>query len=465
MKYDKFTPSEVEGSDAESGIGERPNSSFKFMGNFDDSSEILRRSPDFDAVIMLLQDEIDNIRQVNPAASLEALIKKSQEITIKESAQNETEISLESVKAQRLNILKKIGPPWTWIDKFTDYKCLTESFNFIDSTSGMLEDDDESHEVIVNTMKRRSTSADSSQTIIHYTSDESRSKTFIRDESEEESPSKVNTKSIINQVLSDVMCKLTEAQSNGKCSVRDVRSLTRIIDGEFGSDESAMKLKGFLEKANSNGQDFNDLNELNSYFMSEIVKENRINVNEDDEEDPNETLKEPDDPDRIVEIFEESGIDVDNKLLEKKVSETMILGLVKKPGTADSLAPPPSDIDVESVKLIQSDDTTTASMAASSHKPQAVTKDENIQTTPYLERQRQKLANENAEHQLNENEAEKGDDESYKAIIPPLPGIGPSVSHETTERFLLYLMRRARKQGGMVYPRNWQESECPSMVD
>lgn len=469
MKYDEFVASEIESSnpsdsDSKTDITDvisRVSSSFKFVGNFADPAEVLRRAPDFDSVILLLQDEIENIHQVCSSESVQQMLErvkdeKSLQRKIMETCDKNAENNLEAQKTERVNVLKKLGPPWAWLHKFADFTCPKESFNFIDQMGN------EDEEFYIK--KERCASAESSQTIIHFTSGDSRSKTFICD-SESPSSSRVNSGSVISQIVSDVMCKLNEAQSNGKCSVRDIKSLTRIIDMEFPRDENAKKIRGYLDKASTNGKDFNDLNELNSYIIGEIVKESRAankDGEDEDDEDPNETLKECKEPDKIVEIFEESGIDVDNKLLEKKFSETMILGLVKKP---DTIVPPTSDIDSESIKSIQSDDTTTASIVE--NKNQNTTKDENIQTTPSIEHHKQKLVE---EAQLEKSTEDPGigdeqDDELHKSIIPPLPGIGPSVSNETTERFLLFLMRRARQQGGLVYPRNWQERDCPPMID
>lgn len=459
---DKATPSETDSKSNITEVLSRVSSSFKFVGNFADPAEVLRRAPDFDSVILLLQDEIENIHQVCSAENIHhmyerAKVEKTQEKKMLETWDQNAETNLAAKRNERLDVLKKLGPPWAWIHKFVDASCPKESFNFVDVTCNPVGSEDEEFDA----KKERCTSAESNQTIIHFTSSDSRSKTFIYDD-DSPSSSRTNSASVMGEILSDVMCKLNEAQSNGKCSVRDVKSLTRIIDMEFPNNENAKKIRGYLEKTITNGKDFNDLNELNSYFMGEIVKESKAvdkNEEEDDDEDPNETLKECKEPDKIVEIFEESGIDVDNKLLEKKFSETMILGLVKK---SESLVPPTNDIDSESIKSIQSDDTTTASVVASTH--QTETKDENVQTTPSMQSQK---IDEGLTPQDNEDprSVEDQGDELHKSIIPPLPGIGPRVSNETTERFLLYLMRRARQQGGLVYPRNWHEHDCPPMID
>lgn len=481
MKYDQFSAPAIESStpsDTESNVTEpgsvisRVSSSFKFVGNFADPAEVLRRAPDFDSVILLLQDEIENIQQVSSSESLNQLLErakdeKRKQSKILETCDKQAESDLEAQKQERLNVLKKLGPPWAWLHKFADFSCPKHSFNFIDTVSSPVASDDEEFDI----RKDRCTSAESSQTIIHFARDEARSKTFIYDDTESTtSSSRVNSAaSVMGEILSDVMCKLSEAQSNGKCSVRDVKSLIRIVNTEFPNNENAKRITGFLDKANSSNKDFNDLNELHSYFMGEIVKSKTCNgEDENDDEDPNETLKDCDEPNKIVEIFEESGIDVDNKLLEKKVSETMILGLVKKPSETHLAAPPTGVIDAD-VLSVHSDDTETASVVSFANKNKTGTKDENIQTTPYLERQRQKMMAEEAQRETSNKEedksCEKEAEELHKSIIPPLPGIGPSVSHETTERFLLYLMRRARQQGGLVYPRNWHENECPPMID
>ncbi|XP_063706329.1 uncharacterized protein LOC134835383 [Culicoides brevitarsis] len=356
MKYDDFAAPETLDSQSKSetdpetaSILPRVSSSFKFVGNFADPAEVLRRTPDFESVILLLQEEIENIQNECSSKKVEEILEKRQK------CDRETKIA-ENDKNEEY--LSKIGAPWTWISSFSDHNCPERSFNFIDDSVKAPEE---------FPAEECCTVVDSK----HFTGDESRSKTFIYDSKSRNSS----------------------------------RSFSR------GSE------------------------------APEIAK------------------KEEKTTDKIVEIFEESGFDVDNKLLEKKFSETMILGLVQKPATT-----PPGQ-ESEAPKSLESKDTTIGTVAMTS-QDELQTKDETSQTTPMKEREKLSETSLQKTSTQGEKESNVGPaDELHKSILPPLPGIGPSVSLETSERFLLYLMRRARQQGGMVFPRNWQEHDCPPMTD
>ena len=116
-------------------------------------------------------------------------------------------------------------------------------------------------------------------------------------------------------------------------------SIKKIFETQYQSKILAISdykiFKSFIKKAEANGIYFNDLNEFYNYFMQKLPQEQRIEITEPDDEDPvanadetdvNSTEKTVEQNKNVVSIFGESGIEVDNKLLDAKVSERMILG-------------------------------------------------------------------------------------------------------------------------------------------
>jgi hypothetical protein len=52
----------------------------------------------------------------------------------------------------------------------------------------------------------------------------------------------------------------------------------------------------------------------------------------------------------------------------------------------------------------------------------------------------------------------------FACKIPQIPGIGASMDGERLEQILRFITHRSFQQGGFVYPRNFHEDECPSMM-
>lgn len=427
------------------------SSNFKFIGDFDNPTEVIRRAPDFDSVILLLNDELG---AASEKLSLdEESIRRLRELKKNRACEANADSANDAEMAQRMELLKHIGPPWAWLHQFTQHNCPRRSYNFIDiSSSPLCSDDDEDEELL--SPKSSSKSLLEIQEPLKQALSSSSGITVATEGSTDRS-------SLVSQVLSEVLCRLYEAQEMGKCSICNTQSMIDVIRAEFKDSAEAEKLQRFLQKADEKGVEFKDLNELESFLISQSVKSKAaavsfLDVAGESDEDQSEVLKECDDPNKIVEIFEASGFEVENKVLEKEVSQKMILGLVDKPAQVPSP-------DVESVKSIQSDDTTTASAKSATMKEEPKTKEQTIQTTPYLEKQKERLKEKQQAAEVKQSQADEP--EIFRSIIPALPGVGPRVSDETAEAFLLYMMRRAREQKGLVYPRNWHEEQCPPMCD
>uniref|UniRef100_A0A1B0DA04 RIIa domain-containing protein n=1 Tax=Phlebotomus papatasi TaxID=29031 RepID=A0A1B0DA04_PHLPP len=63
------------------------------------------------------------------------------------------------------------------------------------------------------------------------------------------------------------------------------------------------------------------------------------------------------------------------------------------------------------------------------------------------------------------NDDEDVKPESYSCTVGPILGIGAAVSPSTIAALMEYLTERAKEQNGMIYPRNFDEEQCPPLYD
>lgn len=166
----------------------------------------------------------------------------------------------------------------------------------------------------------------------------------------------------------------------------------------------------------------------------------------------------------VVSIFGESGIEVDNKLLDATVSDRMILGLVDKSQIEDNI----SDI-------VESSNASVSSLLSNAEtvKMREVTREKDTQTMSYKDRVHEKRIRCQQQQQQRQQEERVGKSKSASFIkrqpftckIPPLTGIGARMNDERIIRILKFITHRSYQQGGFVYPRNLLEDECPNLTE
>lgn len=169
-----------------------------------------------------------------------------------------------------------------------------------------------------------------------------------------------------------------------------------------------------------------------------------------------------DDNKNVVSIFGESGIEVDNKLLDATVSDRMILGLVDKSQIEDNI----SDI-------VESSNASVSSLLSNAEtvKMREVTREKDTQTMSYKDRVHEKRIRSQQRQQQEEEQIRKSKSASFikrqpfTCKIPPLTGIGARMSDERIDRILKFIIHRSYQQGGFVYPRNFLEDECPNLTE
>lgn len=156
-------------------------------------------------------------------------------------------------------------------------------------------------------------------------------------------------------------------------------------------------------------------------------------------------------------IFGESGIEVDNKLLDATVSDRMILGLVDKSQIEDNV----SDI-------VESSNASMSSLLSNAETVQMreVTREKDTQTLSYKERIHEKRVCSQKEGKVEKSKsASSVKRQPFTCKVPPLNGIGTRMSAERIDKILRFLTHRSFQQGGFVYIRNLLEDECPNLMD
>lgn len=394
-----------------------------------------------------------------------------------------TDETRSSIENEVYQLLRDIGPPWNWLHRFVDQTCRDKSFNFIEtitndesSTSDITQQQQPMNNELTMTTRVRSgtttsTVFDEEQTTM--TLSEASGICISLQNADNEAASDVDNMRVHqHQVLVETICSISEATDSGECNIQDTSSISCFLDGHHTgkliNEADYTRLKRFIDRAQERGLVFNDLNELYNYFIQEssrehvaMVKDSAHDIGEFEIDAnavtaaANEEMQvdaEIDGKKNVVAIFGESGIEVDGKLLEAKVSDRMILGLVDK-GSDDNLSDVASSISsvshAETVK--QSNNTT-------------VTRERNTQTASYREQIHSRRIQSKQAHSRKTKSASSIKRQPFVCKIPPLPGIGVSLKPEKLDQLLQWLTHRSFDQAGFVYPRNLHETEFQRII-
>ncbi|XP_035901908.1 uncharacterized protein LOC118507491 [Anopheles stephensi] len=424
-----------------SAVPSRLESDFKFFGDDTDAHEVLRRAPDFDSVIVMLRrlrgdGVISMVSETNLSkAALERTQERSKQIEELKASISEDEYC-KLKEQERQELLKEMGPPWLMLYLFSQDCSRTKSFNYVEQSSTSISDD--------------SVSAYSMENLYEDTLELDPGATFARERRKSSfslpvtlrarmSVSSHSAAFITNEILSKVVCSIDQAIIDGECELT-VGSIANFLEQKSNSSEEFLspadheKLQSFLKEAESRELEVKDINELYNFFVSESFKHAlQANGNEPQQKE-------------IFSIFGESGIDVDANLLEAKISDNMIIGLV---APAPPVKEPSEDADDEQGESAEP----SAILPTPSMDTLLPTACEGTTQTDPIEiacvQRKIPLA--------------PTDDQSitYKCKISPIPGIGCTMDEKVRDAFLAYLAQRAVEQHGLIYPRNFREALCP----
>lgn len=322
-------------------------------------------------------------------------------------------------------MLREIGPPWSWLHQFASSNCRDKSYNFLEGQS-------------INSDETPS-----------ETSDESFD--FDREKFKTPTKEKVNGRDLIN--WSEIFDKIITAEQNEEISIKETNSIVNFIENEEKENlVDYTRLKSFVVVAEERGLNFNDLNELCDYFQE--------NNNEEKQEEEEFVEEEEEISKNIIETtFIESGIEVDDALLKKQISEKMILGVIEK--SSDDCLTKNKKIETSSnPEIVESD-----------HSNIEITS-ENSNHTIFSDIS-SKVDEMNIESRLKKKKCKSEREEilliknpkNFSCVVQPLPGIGKIITETRVQDFLTYLKVRSKEQNGMIFPRNFHEDKCPNMID
>uniref|UniRef100_A0A182X2L6 RIIa domain-containing protein n=1 Tax=Anopheles quadriannulatus TaxID=34691 RepID=A0A182X2L6_ANOQN len=417
----------------------RLESDFKFFGDDTDAHESLRRAPDFNSVIVLLKRLRGDgaISMVSESTLSKAALERTRERSkqIEELKVSISEEEYNKLKEQeRHELLKEMGPPWLLLYLFSQDCSRSKSFNYVEQSSTSISDD--------------SVSAYSMENIFEDTLELDPSATFAHDRRKSSfslpvtlrarmSVSSHSAAFITNEILSKVVCSIDQAIIDGECEL-SLGSIANFLEEKSNSNEDFLapadheKLQSFLKEAESRELEVKDINELYNFFVSESFKR----ALQDNDNEPQQK--------EIFSIFGESGIEVDANLLEAKISDSMILGLV---------APPPIEEPSEETKEKSESVELSAILPTPSMDTLLPIACEGITQTDPIE-----IACVQRKIPLVPTDDQRI---TYKCKISPIPGIGTPLDETVRDAFLTYLAQRAVDQQGLIYPRNFQEALCP----
>ncbi|XP_055525363.1 uncharacterized protein LOC129718528 [Wyeomyia smithii] len=467
----------VSGDDRFSEISEIPSkldSDFKFIGDETDPYGVLRRAPDFNSVIILLADlKEDNLKQrLSSVTIAEDSLQRAKERTqrlndLKESLPEYDYGKL--MEAERQQLLKDMGPPWLLLYLFSRDASRRQSHNYIEETS--LDDDESASAYSNDSFQIR---ADGEKSSEHEEHGSEQYNTLAHRRSSYSIPASVRSRMssihssatrIANEVLSRVICMVDEAIIDGECEL-SVKSISSFIERRSHEQSSISEhdfqtLRDFLEEAERKELEVKDLNELYHFFVGESFKKA-------DASDSNRDRSK-----EITSIFEASGIDVDNNLLDAEISDNMILGLVAKDSKTSEKAkqsdtsPESEQISALHEALIHS--TGNLQVVQEEEEEELVENEEQASIQPDLAPEaatQTDALNAKCTELFRRQTLLKASDftmEEYSCRIPSIAGIGKSLPDHFIEAFLNYLAKRAIHQQGLIYPRNFREPSCPKL--
>lgn len=451
----------------------RPGSQIEFVG---DSQEIIKNSQDFDSVIIVLkqlkcESTFEPQFQISEQQYAKAEQRDFDVAEMREQmSQTNTQGSKKFLEQECCNLLQDIGPPWNWLHNFATQNCRDKSYNFLEQASiksdiTLGNSSDESFDYVEDKFISRKTSAGTVNDECKSLASSTTISIHVIDD-EEETPTNEH------KVLVETICSISDASDKGDCDISDITSVGTFLDEQHTKKvlqtSDYKRLKGFIDRAEEFDLVFHDLNELYNYFIHESCQDRLsdiLEIRDEDAEDQKELTKkssskaikvdkiiiDEDDAKNVVSIFGDSGIEVDGNLLDAKVSERMILGLVDRPEFEENISIVSDNASISS-----------SSMAETVKFNKNVTKEKDVQTIPYKDQIHEKRIKSKLRKSKSATSIKR---QPFTCKIPQIPGISNSMDSAKLEHILKFLTHRSFEQGGFMYPRNFLDDECPSMME
>ena len=284
---------------------QKPNSSFRFVSDFQNPSSVVERSPDFDSVIVTLQElqNPENILQFSTQSQVSEKqresAKKRDDAELGEHISQTNEENARDFYAQECsNLLREIGPPWNWLHNFASQNCRDKSYNFLEHVPIELDvtpsysSDDDSYDYFQDKLisQKSSVLTINGSHISKSSAASAQSRSTICMENTAECNFDDFETTNTNQDLVDAICKLFNDSDTKNCNIHDTEAIKKFLETKHKKrnlqTSEFIKLRRFIERADANGMRFNDLNELYNYFIEQASQEQIIEITEAEHEDP-----------------------------------------------------------------------------------------------------------------------------------------------------------------------------------
>lgn len=387
--------------------------------------------------------------------------------------------SSEITQEEHDKLLKEIEPPWSWMHQFATLNCRDKSHNFLElqsiaSDETPAESSDESFDFENN----RFYEADEIDKVSEISDNRSLVDMLLLDEVPVDSrPAEHSALDVVNitGLINDIIDSVQLAVANKKVELQNTASIRsflsdKVVDGRKLSTLDLRAVQRAIKNADDSKVVFKTFADLEEYLRKEmnlpesekpsVSLELKIESKLEPPSIPASMSKIPETTDENLQPesgnidvaliaqpkplesqFDDCQIEIDEKAMNKAVPD-MMLGLIATPPATPIIIPtpprtptptPPSPYDTSSGII-------SANVSHHDFPP-------TLQPLVFLP------------------PPPKPDKEPFACRVPPMPGIGPSVSKETIRNVLTFLKSRSRNENGLVYPRHFLEAKCPNIVE
>lgn len=513
-------PTGAAGDSASASVTLHPSpvsSSFRFIGDYADATQLLRRTPDFDSVILLLHEAqgctLHRYRDGGgPGAITEGTRRHAmrRELEQRERRQHQAQLvhstSAQITQQEHDRLLVDVQPPWSWMHQFAAANCRSKAYNFLEcqsmASSGDRTPSSDSSDESFDFERGRFHAIESEATTAEEDDRQAMETMLLADEKtadgeesvevgddddgvhkEDEHNEMMSLKIVdMNTLLDDLVAMLEEAVGRKQIELSDTHSVASFVldNGLPGLNLAAVRVA--LRHADEQQLVFADFGEMRAYLQCEL---NWTDVDKteqvpavgsvssttcdlaSDEAEQEESKSVPiaseapsDDAEATVQVFEDNRPPLVDNFADCQLDEVTEEGVSAKP-TGDPEKP------MEILGLIGTPPPTPIVIPTPPQTPTPTP------STPHNTSSGIISANVSLDEFASPYApvpdvppAAVPAPEPFACEVSALPGIGAAVSVQTVRNFVTFVTGRAREElSGLAYPRHFREAACPHMVD
>lgn len=495
----------------------RVSSSFRFIGDYADPTQLLRRTPDFDSVILLLHEAqghgLHRYRGPHDIGAKTLRHAQRREVELRQRAEHQAKLvertSAAITRQEHDRLLDDIEPPWSWLHQFAVANCRDKSYNFLEFQSiasdetPSADSSDESFDFgrgrFVSTASNglggsaigcnRGESNDECEHEAHVIED-----MLLGDGDRFDGDAASDVGQIVDVpgLLDGVMVMLERAAVRHEIDLANTLSVATFVmendppDALYSNTrDGALNLAAIrvaIRHADEQHRVFLNFDELRAYLAHEL------HLPDDEVDGSNVTMLPPDDATTSM-MTSESNVmpsvtDVDDRMM--KVSSNEPVSNASLPPKASTSRPPLVD-KFDDCQIEIDDKVLHKEVPSSGHMilglvgtppPTPI----RIPTPPPSPTPTPTTPHDTNSSIITGNVSMPEMPEPpmklptvkpptpvprppFECDVPAMPGIGGPTSKKTIVDFVTYLTGRSRTERGLVFPRHFREEQCPHAVD